>query len=65
MLFCFTDDFEDQSKFLFDQKLLRGNRFVLYQDVCTFNSMVPLSAFCNKYSADEQIKVNVQIESQQ
>jgi len=27
--------------------------------------MVPLNAFCKKYSADKQIKVNVQIESQQ
>ena len=32
---------------------------------CTFKSMVPLHAFCKKYSADKQIKVNVQIESQQ
>jgi len=27
--------------------------------------MVPLNAFCNKYSADIEIKVNVQIASQQ
>jgi len=46
-------------------KTLRGNILVLYQDVCTFKSVVHLNAFCKKYSADKQIKVNVQIESQQ
>ena len=46
-------------------KNTKGNRLVLYQDVCTFKSMVPLNAFCKKYSADKLIKVNVQTESQQ